>query len=500
MKSNSFKTILTNILNQNNVSISKLATMINVDRTWLQHALTGKRTLTYEHFEKILNCLGLTAPLSSELMEAFAIEHFGNEDYQIIQNSISLLNRMTDFETIPQIDFSDNSLKLLFENISSQYCNGNQTELFLKICEIISLELKKEQPLIFTTYNLSLDCIRVLFLYILRLQNPTVDYKHIILYNSTWSEAEILNNFLYQCEFAGYNHNTYSIYDNSKHDLTNSITPLPYFILTSDTVLFFNHNLDFYIYENESTNVLYIHDFFNNILKMSVPFCHSMHTKDDYSFFTSLINSNIPAKDMSWYDISSSICMSSGLDAEILSDSISSKREYKDFFINSIYHYFNNLLVCPHKAIWSLSSLLDFIYNDTQVLDYHYVPFDFLEISPKNKLKMLKEIYKYAVDNISQNYIMIENNFKLPSFIHFNVYNNSIVLLANLKILDSSNNNYYVGTSIVHNITIARHLQNLCEYIIHSSSVYSTSPQYAVEQLENAISYYSKKHGLTDED
>lgn len=500
MKSKSFKTILTNDINQKNISISKLATMINVDRTWLQHALTGKRTLTYEHFERILSCLELTAPLSSELMEAFAIEHFGNEDYKIIKNSISVLSKMTDFEAMPQTDFSDNALKLLFKNISSQYCNENQTEIFRKICEIISTELKKEQPLIFTTYNLSLDCIRVLFLSILRIPNLTVNYKHIILYNTTWSESEILNNFLYQCEFAGYNYNTYSIYDSSEHTLCSSITPLPYFILTSDTVLFFNHNLDFYICEKDSTNVLYIHDFFNNMLKKSVSFCHSMHTNDDYAFFTSLINSNIPAKDMYWYDISNSICMGSALDAEILSDSISNERKYKDFFINSISQYFNNLSVCPHKAIWSLSSLLDFVYNDTQVLDLSYVPFDFLEILPKNKLKMLKQIYKYAVDNISQNYIMIENKFKLPSFIHFNVYNSSIILLANLKILDLSNNNYYASTSIVNDITIARHLQNLCEYIIHSSSVYSTSPQYAVEQLENAISYYSKKHELTDED
>lgn len=98
MTSDSFKSLIDYALELNGISINRLATTIGVDRPWLQHALVGRRNLGYDNFEKIMNSLTLSEQLNAELREAFAKEHFGEADFDIIKNCLSHLNKMYKYE------------------------------------------------------------------------------------------------------------------------------------------------------------------------------------------------------------------------------------------------------------------------------------------------------------------------------------------------------------------------------------------------------------------
>lgn len=94
----SFKSLIDQALEANNMSINRLATIIGVDRPWLQHALVGRRNLGYDNFEKIMNTLTLSEYDNTELREAFAKEYFGDTNFKIINNLLTKLNKMAEFE------------------------------------------------------------------------------------------------------------------------------------------------------------------------------------------------------------------------------------------------------------------------------------------------------------------------------------------------------------------------------------------------------------------
>lgn len=98
MTSLSFKSLIDEALEINNMSINKLATIIGVDRPWLQHALVGRRNLGYDNFEKIMSVLNIPEHLNNDLREAFAREHFGESNFSIIAELLSKLNTMAEYE------------------------------------------------------------------------------------------------------------------------------------------------------------------------------------------------------------------------------------------------------------------------------------------------------------------------------------------------------------------------------------------------------------------
>lgn len=498
MTSVSFKSLIDEALEINNLSINRLATLIGVDRPWLQHALVGRRPLGYDNFEKIMNSLCLSEYMKTELREAFAKEYFGDTNFKIIKNGLSKLHKMAEFEGLstPPPEFSDNSANPLWERVSKQYPVSEKQAKFLSdLQNIIEHELKKDTPVFYTNYALSIDCVRMLFLCVLREAASPVDYRHIVFKEPGQSEQLTLNNFFYQYEFAGYGYNTY--YARTGKGLA-SASPLPYFVLTSDTVIFFSENLELNILENDSERISYMHDFFMKTLSSSVPFCIFMRSKDDYALFTSLLPQNAENIPTHYYDLSSNLCMASFLDEDILADSIPDEIEHKDYFVQGMAGFFSFYCAIPHTAIFSNDSLMSFVENDTEFCDYHNVTFDVFRISPENKLKMLKKLKLVHSENIEDAFIPIPNKLMMPSFFHVNVFSSCLILGYNFKIFDINDGNRYIATVVNQDPVLCKHLNNISEYITHSSCVYSNSRNYAISQIDNAIGYYCKKHGFED--
>lgn len=498
MTSVSFKALINEALEINNLSINRLATLIGVDRPWLQHALVGRRPLGYDNFEKIMNSLNLSEHMRTELREAFAKEYFGDANFKIIKNGLSKLHKMAEFEGLyyPLPEFSDNLANPLWERVSEQCPVSEKQAIFLSdLQNIIEHELKKETPVFYTNYSLSIDCVRMLFLYVLRGAASPVDYRHIVFKEPCQTEQDALDDYLYQYEFAGYGYNTY--YARTGKGLA-SASPLPYFVLTSDTVIFFSGDLELYILEKDSERISYMHEFFMQMLASSVSFCHFMRTKEDYALFTSLMPQNPESIPTHYYDLSSNLCMASFLDEDILADSIPDEIEHKDYFVQGIAGFFSFYCYTPHTAIFSNDSLMSFVENDTEFCDYHNVTFDLFRISPENKLKMLKKLKLVHSKNIEDAFITIPDRLMMPSFFHINAFKPGLILGYNFKIFDINDGNRYIATAVTQDPVLYKHLKNISEYITHSSCVYSNSRNYAIAQIDNAIGYYCKKHGFEE--
>lgn len=487
MESLTFKDLIDEALEINDLSINKLATTIGVDRPWLQHALVGRRNLGYDNFEKIMANLNLPEHLNSSLRIAFANEYFGEANFSIIEHMQTILNEMTIREQTPP----PSNINNLVELVDLSTFNDVQINFLNVLNNLLQAELNKKKPVIYTTYSFDIECVRMFFLQILRSSNRVLDYKHLIFREPDNSETEILDSFLYQFEFAGYGYNTYI--SQSRKGI--ACSPLPYFIMTSEAVIFFSHNLELFVVDKSTTTVSYINSYFQKNIASSFPFSYFMNNTEASTLFPSLLPNNANEQGPYGYDLSPNLCLATYLTSDILSESIPDWFEHKDFFIYGVEGFFGMYRTTPHSAVWHIDSLMKFAENDEEFCDYHNVTFDVLKLSPKSKYQLLCRLRDYAYKNTIRHFIM-NNKQCLPSYFHVNCFNNSLVLGFNFRIFNIEEERAYIATAVSQDPIIHKHLRNFAEYFEHSTFVYSASPEYAITQINNAIAYYKNKHNF----
>lgn len=330
------------------------------------------------------------------------------------------------------------------------------------------------------------------FLDILRNTDSVIDYKHVIFKEPDWNDSHILSTFLYQYEFAGYGYNTYM--SQSRKGLA-SASPLQYFVMTSENIIFFSHDLKLFYIDNANDTITYINNFFKNALVTSLPFSYFMTSKDSFSLFTSLPPLNQETASIYGYDLSTNLCLAAYLDSDILSRSVSDNFEHKEFFVHAVAGFFHMYQEIPHSCLWSIDSLMRFCEKDDEFCDYHNVTFDYLKITPENKYKLLCKLKEYASIEQIRHFILTDK-LHFPSYFHTNTFSNCPVLGFNFRIYDIESGQRFIATSISQDPVIYKHFNNLSEYIIHSPYVYSSSPNYALTQIDNALAYYRKKHNF----
>ncbi len=332
----------------------------------------------------------------------------------------------------------------------------------------------------------------MMLLNMIRYYEKPIDYKHILFRQHNCSETSILDTFLYQYEFAGYGYNTYSA--NTRKVVT-SISPLPYLLATSTTVLYFSHDLQLFYMDNQIEAVTYVHNHFMQNFRESIPFSYFMRTKEDFSLFTSLYSPSIDGEALQGYDLSPNLCFASYLDTDLLRDSVSDSFEHKDFFAHAVAMFFSKYTNVVHSATWNIDSLMHFAECDEEVCDYHHVTFDMLNISPENKYKLLCQLQNFAKSGHIHHFIM-NNKQNIPSYFHVNIASNGLILGFNFKVYDNDLNQKFIATAFSQDPVIFKHLRNLAEYYNHSPYVYDNSERYAIEQIDNAVLYYKEKHNF----
>jgi len=341
---------------------------------------------------------------------------------------------------LPPPLFSDNIG--IFPDFTREFnLNDKQLSCIKSLYNTLCQELKKETPIVYTTYSFDIDCVRMMLLNMVRYCEKPMDYKHISYREHNCSETSILDTFLYQYEFAGYGYNTYSA--NTRKSVA-SATPLPYFVATSTAVLYFSHDLQLFYLDEQTDAVTYVHNHFKQNLAEAIPFSYFMHSKEDFSLFTSLRPSALNNDIFQIYDLSPNLCFASYLDADLLMDSVSDSFEHKDFFVHAVAMFFSRYTNTPHSAVWSIDSLMHFAECDEEICDYHNVTFDMLSISPENKYKLLCQLQSFAKSGHIRHFVM-NNKQNMPSYFHLNISSDGLILGFNFKVYDNDLNYKFIA-------------------------------------------------------
>ena len=82
----------------NDVSNRSLSQTLNIDRSRFQKILSGERHMDYDTFESICSRLTVPEKLNEDLRVAYAVEHFGKDNYDVIQHIIDRLCKMAKAE------------------------------------------------------------------------------------------------------------------------------------------------------------------------------------------------------------------------------------------------------------------------------------------------------------------------------------------------------------------------------------------------------------------
>lgn len=93
-----FSTLLKSALSMNDVSNRSLSQTLNIDRNRFQKILSGERHMDYDTFESICSRLTVPEKLNEDLRVAYAVEHFGKDNYDVIQHIIDRLCKMAKAE------------------------------------------------------------------------------------------------------------------------------------------------------------------------------------------------------------------------------------------------------------------------------------------------------------------------------------------------------------------------------------------------------------------
>lgn len=516
MKPISFKSLIDEAISYNNTSINSLASRIEVNRTTLQHCIAGRRTLSYEKFEELMQCLNMPENLEISIREEFAKLYFGADDYRIINESMRQLRELAEFEKF-NISAGDNFEKLagyLTDKDSKYYCvSEKEAPFFNSLMQILLKELEvcpeTGRHKFYTNFNITNDCLRLMFLMLLRSYPGVVDYKHIIITNFLSSEESdtidsetadinseiaqnVILNFLYQYEFAGFGYNTYNyVYNNSQ-----TLAPLPYYLITSDRVLFFSEDLQLFVERDDTSTYKYMESFFDSMFKQALPFCKDFTSLNNYSYFTSLdVTTN---HDMLYYELSPNICLALTLDKQIIDESLPAEIPNRTYYVNGLSSFFSGFAKNPAIAISSLDSIMDFVSSDEEYCSYKYVTFDILRISPKNKYKMLKKYLEIVDSGNLSCYFYPNDRLQMPEYFHTCAFTNGFIWGHNVKILNLENGVSSSAAASIYNPILGKHLRNLTEYITHSNLINSNAKTFAHNHIKNAILYYKDKHGFED--
>lgn len=240
-----FNEILRKCIEQSEYTIYSISAISKVNRTTLQRALNGERTLSYENLQKLLPYLPLSPQQSQELKSAFIYIQLGETRYHKDVLILELLNRsehslhslsyFSDFETV----------SLSEELYHTQLVEGSYNIINL-ICKMIIQSIKcDKEPFLYSLSHFQNDFFKDLYL---QLEAPcfhTLDLKHIVPFiqaeNSSTFNLQFLSTllpFVFECDT-----NCQFYYYYEENDFVHACGSLfPYYIVTNHNVILLSCN------------------------------------------------------------------------------------------------------------------------------------------------------------------------------------------------------------------------------------------------------------------
>ena len=489
-----FSTLLKSALSMNDVSNRSLSQTLNIDRSRFQKILSGERHMDYDTFESICSRLTVPEKLNEDLRVAYAVEHFGKDNYDVIQHIIDRLCKMAKAENKFCPPPRDLGISGFSPTESLIPLNRKQHMLMDELMAIINLELEEKVPLVYTNFSFRQKAMKSYFLNIIQNRKCYIDFRHIHLTPMDVNSLIQINNFLDAFEFAGSGYNTWHYTMNSNLPMA-LLSPLPYFVLTSRVVLFFSEDMNFYISNMNADTVNSMHNYFHDIYNVCSSFAKHIDAPADFVKFEGLLIPNEQAADRTencLFDTSNNICAAAFLTNDTLNELLPDTLPYKAYFTSGISRFYEAMREKYLVFTFEHNSLLDFINNEPPISDYHHVTFDGLALKPKHKLKILQSYYDFVTSGRGEAHLLNTSKIRLPKYFHINALPNGMTLGFNFKTYHPDTRELNVSIAATMNPVIHKHFANFSSFLVHSPFTYSAEHTEMV--LKNALEYCATIH------
>lgn len=293
-----FSQILKNYVSTQGIPIQTLSKLSGIDRSFIQHMLTGKRIPTdVEMLEKIIRAMTLTPNQAQHLRHFYYVERIGSDIY----NRHILVK-----ELLETVDLADNGCELLmntgyqhdfsdFPMVSAFY---GTTEIHRIIKVVLEAESPKENGyiklLVQPEHSFLLELLTVIssrsslpieHIFCMQKDIPVASDNHINL----MYVKNIIPLLLSASDYRPY------IYYDEVEVKFNQTSIFPYFIITSDKVITISHDFSYAtLYLGEDPLRLYS-TIYHNIYRVSFPFVKQIY--DPMEFYRSFVELEASALD-----------------------------------------------------------------------------------------------------------------------------------------------------------------------------------------------------------
>ena len=132
--------LLRDFIDKSNYTVYQLAKISNVNRSTLQKAISGERSISRENLAKIMPFLNLTLQEQQELQNALLISEMGEVSYQ---KHMYIKNLLTDSISLPDVPINHTEIPLFSGNKKPEYGEliKGSYQIIHAICDMLSYEL-----------------------------------------------------------------------------------------------------------------------------------------------------------------------------------------------------------------------------------------------------------------------------------------------------------------------------------------------------------------------
>lgn len=351
---------LLKIIEENNMSIYHLAKLTNINYSLLHKILHFDRKLKPDYFYKILENLPISVIEKNSLLDKYNRIFLGSDNYSMVNSINEILRQFSSISitinnklNLPPPDNSMNA----YDKVT--ICTGNELQYIINIALIEEMNKQIPKVYIYTPGNK-----KKIYLYIdniVKLYKTDIKIRFMIDFLSNTvktadnNNLKILNNII-PCALS--DTPNYEFYYTYKDCVTNdSLTPYPYFIALSDSVICINSTLDEALFINDKATAKRYSSKCEGILK-------NYNKLIETSFDVFQAASNMTAGD---YNATERICLEyepclfNFLTPEIINSLLVKDIPERDILLNIVYNEFSKFSnIKKTTYLFNKESLIEF--------------------------------------------------------------------------------------------------------------------------------------------
>lgn len=459
--------LLRDFIDKSNYTVYQLAKISNVNRSTLQKAISGERSISRENLSKIMPFLNLTLQEQQELQNALLISEMGEVSYQ---KHMYIKNLLTDSISLPDVPINHTEIPLFSSNKKPEYGEliKGSYQIIHAICDMLSYELAcHEHAFLYGISSFHDTFFSDLYEQLQADVFSQTEIKHIVpfvkvtdrndrssLYNLNCLSILIpfiMSSQKKNCEF-------YYCYEESIAENLSAV-PFLHSIVLPQNVILLSTDCQMALVLSKDT-VPYFKKHFHTVLQSSFPLFNTVDTASLLSAFISLASETTHS-----YMLELQPCLTAFVDEEIIQNVIN-----KDLPLQQQQLLAATLLtqcsilkkMTDFISIFSQKGLDDFVEKGI----VYQVPLDLYHpLDLQARIKILEQLIE-ANESGSKKFYMIKEEVFHPAFEVF-TYNTSMLFSY------TGPDHKEAGICIIKEITVIDSFQDFLLHVVNHNLTYS---------------------------